>query len=206
MRLDLTGLRFSRLVVVRFAFRNKHRCLVWECVCDCGNKTNVGSNELRRGNTRSCGCLQKETAREFNSLEAGISGCNRLWRQYQRNAAKAGKSFELTKEQFIVLTKQNCHYCGVEPKYIVASKSKMTEVGIKHSTYTYNGIDRLDSQLGYTLNNCVTCCGECNLAKRDMPLSQFLAWSLRLGQYQVAKQATILPSAFALDCAGSSLG
>lgn len=31
--------------------------------------------------------------------------------------------------------------------------------------YTYNGVDRLDSSMGYTPDNCVPCCWECNNMK-----------------------------------------
>lgn len=61
-RIDLTGQRFERLVVVEDVGRNKHKQVVWKCQCDCGNETNVVAALLRRGHTKSCGCLQKEKA------------------------------------------------------------------------------------------------------------------------------------------------
>lgn len=60
---DLTGQRFGRLVVLRegnrildggYAMSHKAR---WICRCDCGNETVVIGENLRQGNTRSCGCL-----------------------------------------------------------------------------------------------------------------------------------------------------
>lgn len=55
-RADLTGKRFGRLVVVKYydTFNDHAR---WECVCDCGTKTVVYGTSLKRGSTRSCGCL-----------------------------------------------------------------------------------------------------------------------------------------------------
>jgi hypothetical protein len=35
---------------------------MWLCQCECGNTVVVNGNALRRGNTRSCGCLQKDEA------------------------------------------------------------------------------------------------------------------------------------------------
>lgn len=35
---------------------------VWFCRCTCGNTTQVTSGSLKNGNTRSCGCLGRETA------------------------------------------------------------------------------------------------------------------------------------------------
>lgn len=57
-RLELTGQRFGRLVAVRPTGRRiygSHR--VWLCQCDCGNTSEVTANSLRKGNTKSCGCL-----------------------------------------------------------------------------------------------------------------------------------------------------
>jgi hypothetical protein len=63
---DLTGQRFGRLICIKDIGRNRFNEAIWECICDCGNTTNVDSSKLRKGNTRSCGCLQRERARESN--------------------------------------------------------------------------------------------------------------------------------------------
>ena len=56
-------------------------------------------------------------------------------------------SYNLTKEQFNNITKQPCYYCGI-----------IQEKG-------FNGIDRMDSIKGYEIENCVSCCTECNMMK-----------------------------------------
>ena len=57
---DLTGGRYGKLVVVKESGRSKDRRVLWECVCDCGNKTIVPSRDLVNGHSQSCGCRQKE--------------------------------------------------------------------------------------------------------------------------------------------------
>lgn len=60
--IDLTGQRFGRLTVVRrVANRPGSRSAWWLCKCDCGKAPEVSGDHLRRGGTRSCGCLQRET-------------------------------------------------------------------------------------------------------------------------------------------------
>ncbi len=68
---DLTGKRFGRLVVLRFAGHrvypakdrlNGHRHAYWSCMCDCGNPTVVRGRDLTQGNTTSCSCYQKTRA------------------------------------------------------------------------------------------------------------------------------------------------
>ena len=49
-----------------------------------------------------------------------------------------------------------------------------------NGSYTYNGIDRLDNSLGYTLDNVVASCWDCNRAKQDLTVGDFLIWVLRV--------------------------
>jgi len=59
--IDLTGDRYGRLAVISRA-PNKGRRVSWHCRCDCGTDLIVRSNNLRRGDTQSCGCLLQEAA------------------------------------------------------------------------------------------------------------------------------------------------
>lgn len=62
-KLDLTGQRFGRLVVVRDSGeRTSAKGVIWECRCDCGEISFVSRANLKNGNTKSCGCLDKEVA------------------------------------------------------------------------------------------------------------------------------------------------
>lgn len=56
---DLTGERFGKLVALRKTGVDKYGNAVWECRCDCGNVKEIGAQNLRNGNTRSCGCNKK---------------------------------------------------------------------------------------------------------------------------------------------------
>ena len=60
--LEITGMRFGRLVAIRRVGTSFDGCATWECVCDCGTGATVKTAALRSGNTKSCGCLQRETA------------------------------------------------------------------------------------------------------------------------------------------------
>jgi hypothetical protein len=53
---DEVGNRYGRLKVVACAGRNKHRKVLWECICDCSNVVTVIGSSLRYGYTSSCGC------------------------------------------------------------------------------------------------------------------------------------------------------
>ena len=59
-KIDLTGQRFGRLMVIECCGRSKDGQKVYLCKCDCGAETNVKSGNLLSGNTQSCGCLSAE--------------------------------------------------------------------------------------------------------------------------------------------------
>ena len=84
MRLDLVGQKFDRLEVMKFAGINKFNKTLWECNCICGNKTVVTGSHLMKGNTKSCGCLRKEsTSRSFtthgNRMNGALPKIYRTW-------------------------------------------------------------------------------------------------------------------------------
>lgn len=61
---DLLGQRFGKLTVIEegpiHVSRGGHRATRWTCRCDCNNVTSPFAQDLRRGLTRSCGCLRAE--------------------------------------------------------------------------------------------------------------------------------------------------
>jgi hypothetical protein len=59
MSLDITGERYSRLIAIRYVgIRNGHN--FWLFRCDCGTEKQIDLSRVRRGDTRSCGCLGRE--------------------------------------------------------------------------------------------------------------------------------------------------
>ena len=62
--IDLTGQRFGKLTVIKQAAPQKTKFdtyrTMWLCQCDCGRKTAVWAENLKRGMTKSCGCLRRE--------------------------------------------------------------------------------------------------------------------------------------------------
>lgn len=63
---NMIGMRFGNLTIIKLEKREKGNSY-WLCKCDCGNNKIVLGRSLFHGNTRSCGCLQKETASEIFS-------------------------------------------------------------------------------------------------------------------------------------------
>lgn len=107
---------------------------------------------------------------------AGQGGLCELFSRYKKSAKTRGLKWELTKEDFRVLTQGDCYYCGIAPKQKVYGKGRTTEVAVAHSEYVYNGIDRLFNDGSYVILNCVPCCGVCNMRKNDSNKDEFIEW------------------------------
>lgn len=57
--IDYKGKKFGKLTVLQF-LKNKNGRRLWLCKCDCGNIKEVCIEDLKSGNTKSCGCLRRE--------------------------------------------------------------------------------------------------------------------------------------------------
>lgn len=80
-KMDLTGQRYGRLVVIKEAepyfpstYPKKPRCRQWLCKCDCGNKKVIMQTSLRTGNTKSCGCGCEENRKRI-LMKPGATRC-----------------------------------------------------------------------------------------------------------------------------------
>jgi 5-methylcytosine-specific restriction endonuclease McrA len=100
-----------------------------------------------------------------------------IYTQYKSKCRRRGLTFNLDKDYFIKLLKDNCAYCGNPPSNV-----------LKASEYTgtalYNGIDRVDNSRGYEIDNVVACCETCNRAKLKMTKEEFLSWIDRVYRHQ----------------------
>ena len=101
---------------------------------------------------------------------------------YKRHAINRGFVWMLSREDVLNTIFKNCFYCESPP-----SNTKKTKNSIG-SGLQYNGIDRVDSSIGYIKSNIVPCCKTCNIAKQNLSIDQFKMWAIRLGNNAMADQ------------------
>lgn len=165
---DLTGKKFNRLYVKECIGSDERGKRLWKCKCDCGNEIITNSYALTHNHTMSCGCYNKEIVSTIRKKDRGVASFNALYANYVMNAKKRGHVFELSKEQFKELTSSNCFYCGAIPQngnYVNQQKN---------GNYIYNGIDRVDNNKGYIIDNVVSCCTICNKMKHALSQNYFI--------------------------------
>ena len=61
----------------------------------------------------------------------------------------------------------------------------------KSEPWKRNGVDRIDSSLGYTIDNCVACCDKCNYAKHDLSTEDFKEWIIKIYNNLICSSTTI---------------
>lgn len=76
--IDLTNKVFGRLIVTeRVTTNEKSGHVKWLCECLCGNTKIINGKSLRNGDTKSCGCIRKETCSDLGKLSKGSTPHNK---------------------------------------------------------------------------------------------------------------------------------
>ncbi len=166
--IDMIGMKFGKLTVIsKSVKRNKRGITFWNCLCSCGNNKEICRSELKNKITNSCGCLKIEYQNDSRNLDSAFQ---RLLRTYKKGALNRKYIFDLEESDFRKLTSSDCRYCGSEPKQIVYAGRKKDE----KYCYKYNGIDRINNDIGYHIDNCIPCCSKCNTMKMDLEQNFFI--------------------------------
>lgn len=83
-----------------------------------------------------------------------------IFKRYKASAKKRNLLFKLDKDYFIKNVNANCYYCGLNIALV--------------------SFDRIDSGLGYTLDNVVPCCQHCNTMKWNYTKDEFIEQCKRI--------------------------
>lgn len=137
---------------------------------ECGHETVQRGVDLEKLSHREC-LKCKIDNRDANAKT--------VYNRVKGNAIKRSIPFDITINEFMDIASKNCFYCNQEPiqNHNYRSRSK-----------PYNGLDRLDNNLGYTKNNSVSCCSICNYAKHDLSLDEFKQWLTRCYKAFIIKE------------------
>lgn len=156
---DLVGQVFGALKVRAFIGRINGMA-VWSCLCGCGSIINASTNDLLVDGVTHCDAdascnVERHIEQPMPNYTTAI---RKRYASYALKAYAAGMHFSLSEEGFVSFLLGDCVYCG------------------EQSVNACNGIDRIDSDGGYDIENCVSCCKWCNWAKRDRSYDAFIKW------------------------------
>ena len=177
----------------RSALVKKHKYYFIQCK-KCGTIFSRRASIIKENlDTLQCSnCRRNRFGKPLNVLEY------KMYCYYRSGAAQRHIKWNLSEEEFKSLIKKDCHYCGDSP--------------LKHQTVSYrddfelvNGIDRLDSNKDYSIDNCVPCCSICNLMKNTLPKEIFLDKISKIYNHSI-KSSTTIPKGSTLQANGSGSG
>jgi hypothetical protein len=144
----------------------------WAMLCPFCNQTFISTSN-RFKNISSCYSCRGET-KKVSSEESTLK---HLYSGVKGRKKSKERGFNITFDQFKKLVKSPCHYCGSKGYVSKGHRDWSADVLV-------NGLDRLDSSIGYLYDNVVPCCRVCNSAKSDMKYSEFMDWIDMLIKYR----------------------
>lgn len=186
----------KKIVISEVEFTKVGECEVLDCVnpddtnrkrikfnlkCVCGDIRQVSMYHIGRCEKIHCKkCGFKKLALSKKKTDAGL---NNLVLHYKKGAERRKIPFQLSKEEIREVTSKNCTYCNKKPSMLSYSNKTWEN----RSQYVYNGIDRINSSIGYVKNNVTTCCKECNIAKASMTVEEFKDFIKRIYEFFINK-------------------
>lgn len=171
-----SGQTFNHWTIVEYVGSGK-----WLCKCICGAIRLRKANAITSGAVKSCGCMASQLKAKARKAKSNNYRLRReIYRNYKYAAIRREHEFHLKFDEFSTMLDQDCHYCGEKP----SSLWKDSYLKETSTPFYYNGIDRVNSLLGYISSNCVPACKPCNRAKSNMSLDEWVAWAKRLCKFQ----------------------
>lgn len=144
-RIDLTGQRFGRLVVLEFSGYDHNHKAKWNCQCDCGKQKVVRANELRSGKTQSCGCLHKQLLSVRVKKHGGRG--TRLFSIWKNMKARC---YNPKNKKFVIYGGRGITVC----EEWVNNYTAFRDWSLSHGYAEHLTIDRIDNDKGYSPENC----------------------------------------------------
>lgn len=117
---------------------------------------------------QSCGCLH------FHKTRANAVSTNMYCHLRNRHSKYEGEIISF--EYFLHLSEGNCKFCNAQP-------SNAAKDDYSNEIWKYNGIDRINSHLGYIKGNVQSCCIRCNVAKSNIEENEFIAHVARIYEH-----------------------
>lgn len=145
---DLTGRKFGKRIVTRFAGLRKFECgslkKVWECKCECGGIDIEQGGNLKSGRSNSCGCDVPRAVSE-KKLVHGKHGTRFYWVW----AAMIQRCHNPNNKQYHAYGGRGISVCGRWMTFTKFHEDMWEEYGNNVC------IERVDNNSGYRKNNCI---------------------------------------------------
>ena len=169
------------------------------------------ANVMKNWRDRNPEKMEEANRKRRESLEAH-------YKIYQRSARLKKLKFEFSEEEFKELVVKPCYYCNIVDKKGVDEKpdcvgEAKTQVGFRINVEepksapsdsaakdkvltSFNGIDRMNQQVGYIHSNSVSCCAMCNWMKGSLDSATFIKRAQHIHSFQNGADKKTHPECF----------
>jgi hypothetical protein len=165
-RLELAGQRFGLLLALRYSHTTNGRTYWW-CRCDCGRERSVMGKQLRNGDSKSCGCWEREArGASQRKYPPGVKG-----RLYSVWSSMRWRCKDPTAPCYKNYGARGITVCAEWEDYMVFREWALAAGYAPGLT-----IDRIDNDAGYRPGNCRWVSRSVNIRNRRITAPGVLAF------------------------------
>lgn len=97
---------------------------------------------------------------------------------------------ELSFNDFVNISQQNCYYCDLPPSNFVNNKKykKINTNIINQAGVYYSTLDRIDNNLDHNIDNVIPACTHCNRSRNKLSINDFLNHISKIKNYFILNQ------------------
>ena len=140
------GTKFGKLTVVKSIYKDKK--IYYSCKCDCGNETTVLGTSLINGNTKSCGCYQKEFSKTHGMKKTNFYI---IWQQMKQRCLNPNHTYykDYGKRGITVCQRWLDSFENFRDDMYESYQEHIKQFGKRNTS-----IDRIDVNGNYCPENC----------------------------------------------------
>ena len=164
---NLSNMTFGLLETKEYLGESK-----WLCVCECGNTTITTARNLKDEKTRSCGCLTRRTGKDNPKWRGCEDICQSFISNVRGNAMSRNLVFNITIDDILSKFNAQSKKCALSGQELVFAKNKKEQ----NTGITTASVDRINSSVGYEINNVWLVHKYINKIKGSLSVSDLLYW------------------------------
>ena len=181
---DVVGRKYGSYTVIKYLGKNKYGSRVWLCRCDCGKERKFLSSYLfGNGERRATICVGCYSEQEELNQRVENEIPPRFWKRFLDHSKRRKISVLLSKEEAFLKYKGQKKKCAFSGEGLYFTKFRTN-----YNRYTNASLDRINSDLPYTIDNVQWVHKKVNIMKHMLSDQEFIKWCKKIVLYMGDKE------------------